>query len=64
MYKYIQQMPNDVNNIHVVTVISRVSHSFRRLKKFKNLTEQEICEPMLIKWYPYWCEYKNKKVDI
>lgn len=38
-------MPNDVNNIHVVTVISRVSHSFGRLKTFKNLTEQDICEP-------------------
>lgn len=41
MYKYIhvQQMPNDVNTIHVVTEISRVSHSFRRLKTFKNLTK-------------------------
>lgn len=64
MYKYIQQMPNDVNNIHVGTVISRVSHSFRRLKTFKNLTEQDICEPMLISDTCIDVNTHNKKVDI
>lgn len=57
-------MPNDVNNIHVVTVISRVSHSFRRLKTFKNLTEQDICEPMLISDTRINVNTHNKKVDI
>lgn len=57
-------MPNDVNNIHVVTEISRVSHSFRRLKTFKNLTEQNICEPMLISDTRIDVNIQNKKVDI
>lgn len=57
-------MPNDVNNIHVVTVISRVSHSFGRLKTFKNLTEQDICEPMLISDTCIDVNTHNKKVDI
>lgn len=57
-------MPNDVNNIHVVTEISRVSHSFRRLKTFKNLTEQNICEPMLISDTRIDVNLQNKTVDI
>lgn len=57
-------MPNDVNNIHVVTEISRVSHSFRRLKTFKNLTEQNICEPMLISDTRIDVNIQNKTVDI
>lgn len=57
-------MPNDVNNIHVVTEISRVSHSFRRLKTFKNLTEQNICGPMLISDTRIDVNIQNKTVDI
>lgn len=57
-------MPNDVNNIHVVTVISQVSHSFGRFKTFKNLTEQVICEPMLISDTRINVNTHNKKVDI
>lgn len=57
-------MPNDANNIHVVTEISRVSHSFRRLKTFKNLTEQNICEPMLISDTRIDVNIQNKTVDI
>lgn len=57
-------MPNDVNTIHVVTEISRVSHSFRRLKTFKNLTEQNICEPMLISDTRIDVNIQNKTVDI
>lgn len=57
-------MPNDVNNIHVVTVISRVLYSFRRIKTYKNLTEQDICEPMLISDTRFDVNIQNKKVDI
>lgn len=59
-------MPNDANNIHVVTVISRVLYSFRRIKTYKNLREQDkcICEPMLISDIRFDENIQNKKVDI